>query len=152
MCQLVASGHIGCCIAYTERAAVALGRDVSLDIADSRLDESRGSRLVGRADVLVTSEEAKDVLVLLEVVDDAGVALVKGNIPLRVVRNDRCAGLAQVSNHVDVCRGQLRHAVIVVLRWVDGIHADDVGVDLLQVGNVPLAGITISQRVSVSGV
>jgi len=46
----------------------------------------------------------------------------------------------------------LRHAVIVVLGGVDSINANDVGVDLLQVGNISLAGIAVSQWVSVGGV
>lgn len=39
-----------------------------------------------------------------------------------------------------------------VLGGVDGINANDVGEDLLQVGNISLAGVAVSQWVSVGGV
>ena len=64
MRQLVAGRHVGCGIAYAKGLAVVLRRDVALDIADSCLDERCGCRLVVAADVLVSSKEAEDVLVL----------------------------------------------------------------------------------------
>ena len=39
-----------------------------------------------------------------------------------------------------------------VLCWVNGVHSDDVGVNLLQVWNVALASIAIRQWVSVGSV
>lgn len=39
-----------------------------------------------------------------------------------------------------------------VLRWIDGVHSQDVGVDLLQVRDIPPASIAVGQWVSVGGV
>lgn len=143
MRQLVAGGHIGCCIAYTEVGAVILVRNVGLCVADSSLDKCSSSSLVVGADVLVTSEEANDVLVLLQRIDDACVSLIQRDIPFWIIGFDRCAGLAQVGNHVDIRSRELGHAIIMVLGRVDGVHANDVCEYLLKVRNVALAGVTI---------
>jgi hypothetical protein len=38
----------------------------------------------------------------------------------------------------------------VVLARIDGVHADDVGVDLLEIRDVPLARVAIGERIGVA--
>lgn len=152
VCEFVAGGHVGCCIAHAQCAAVLLTGDVALGVADSCLDEGRSSRLVASAHVLIPSEEANDVLVLLQRIDDAGVSLVQCDIPLWVVGADRCRWLSKIGDNVDICAGELRHAVIVVFSRIDSIYAQNVGVDLLQVRDIAAAGVTVSERISVGRV
>lgn len=92
--EVVARGHVSCGIADAQGGAVGLRVDVALDVAHGGFDEGGGGRLVARGDVLIAGEEADDVLVFGEGVDDAGVALVEGHIPFWVVGLDGQLGLA----------------------------------------------------------
>ncbi|OSS46304.1 hypothetical protein B5807_08526 [Epicoccum nigrum] len=97
----------------TDRAVV-LALDVSLAVTDGSLDECRSQSVVGLVRDLVTSKETEGVVVLHQLIDDAGVAVVKGSGPLRIVAVDGVARLGQVSDNVDSGISKGVHALLVV--------------------------------------
>ena len=127
--------------------AVVLGLDVGLSVTDCCLDESAGERVVGLVGHLVTGEETESVVVLHQLVDDAGVTGEERRGPLCLVTVDRVAGLGQVCHNVDAGIGEGVHAVLVVLLGVDGIDTDRVGLELLEVLDVALAGSAVGKGV-----
>lgn len=152
MGELVAGGHIRRGVANTEGTAVLLAGYVGLGIANSRLDKGSRSSLVVCADILVPGKEANDILVLLQRVHYAGVSLIERDVPFGIVGLNRRARLPKISDDINVSGGELCHAIIVVLGRVDGVYTQDVGVDLLEVWDIALAGTAIGQRVRVAGV
>jgi hypothetical protein len=126
---------------------VVLGLDVSLGVADCSLDESAGQRVVRLVGHLVTGKETESVVVLHQLIDDVGVTGEEGSGPLRLLTVDRVARLGQVSNDVDASISESVHAVLVVLLGVDGIDTNCVGLELLEVLDVALAGGAVGKGV-----
>ena len=143
---LADGGAVVGCVADADGPVVLL-LDVRLHVAHGGFHEGDG---VGGADVvghLVAGEEAERVGVLGHQVHHGRVARVQRVVPRRVGPVDADVGRAQVGDDVDAGRLQRRHALVVVLGGVDGVHADGVGGQLRQVGDVALAGGAVGQRV-----
>jgi hypothetical protein len=134
-------------IADTEPAAKVLGLDVGLGVPDGGLDEGGGGGVGLVVGDLVAGEEADRVGELAEVVNDALVPGKEVRVPARVVALDRLARDAEVCYHVDARVGERVHAHLVVGLGVDGIHADSVGAQLLQEGDITHAACRVGQRV-----
>lgn len=131
-------GDIGGGVTDTD-GAVVLGLDVGLHVTHGGLDVGAGTGGVDAVGVLVTREEAQSVGVVGQRVDHAGVVVVQVNGPLRVAAVNGVVGGGQIRQHVDTCVGEQVHTGGVVRVWVDVVDTHHVGVEFLQVGQIPLA-------------
>lgn len=127
--------------------SVLLLLDVGLGVSDGSLNVG-GSVSVGNlVGDFVTGKETQDVGVVVESVDDGGVSLQQLDVPLRVGSVDRGVRLGQVSNDVDSGVIQHLHTFSVVQGGVQGVHSDDVCVQLLQVRDISLTSFDVAQWV-----
>lgn len=127
--------------------AVVLGLDVGLHVTHGGLDVGTGTGGVDTVGVLVTREEAQSVGVVGQRVDYAGVVVVQVNGPLRVAAVNGVVGGGQIRQHVDTCVGEQVHTGGVVRVWVDVVDTHHVGVEFLQVGQIPLADGLIGEGI-----
>lgn len=121
--------------------------DVGLGVTNGGLDVGRGGGVVDLVGDLVTSKETQDVGVVGELVDDSGVSGEQVDVPLGVVSVDGLVWLRQVGNDIDAGVGQCVHTLGVVERRVQCVHSDDVGLQLLHVGDVSGAHREVAQGV-----
>ena len=127
---------------------VALAANVGLHIPHRRLDIRHaigGSNAVGN---LVTSEEAEGIVITSQGIDDAGVPVVERELPGRVTSIDGDGRVGEIGDNVDARIRKKLHAVVMVGGRVNGVGTNDVGAQLLQVGNITLAGGLVGQRIS----
>lgn len=141
-------GHIGRGVAGGD-GAVAAGVDVVLDVTGDGADVRGGAGSLLVIDDLVTAEEEKGVGVVGEGVDSREdrlqVLLIVRLVGISTV--ERELGRVHVQGEVDARVGQEAHALIVVLRVVDGVHTDGVDAELLEVLDVPLETGDVDQGV-----
>jgi hypothetical protein len=97
---LTDSGNVSSGISDTHRA-VALLLDVLLHVPNSRLDEGTGIRRGNGIGYLITCEETNGVVVLGQLVDDAGVTGVKGSFPRGIASVNGLRGVGQIRDQVD---------------------------------------------------
>lgn len=114
--------------------------DIRLHVAHRSLDKRTSCRGVDRVRHLVAGKKPHRVVVLGHLVDHSRVPRIQRGVPLRIAAVDRLRRIRQVGDHVDACVGQRVHASRVVLVRVNGVHADRVGAQFLQEGDVSLAG------------
>lgn len=138
--------HIRGGISHAHRAIPFL-LDVGLHVANSGLDVRTGVR--GRHGVghLIAGEEPDGVVVLGQLIDDAGIPLVQIDSPRGIAAVDGLAGRRQVGDHVDASFGQQVHALGVVGRGIDVVCANHVGPQLLHQGDIALAGVDIGEGI-----
>lgn len=129
---------------------VVAATDVLTQITSDGLDigSSRGRRTV--IDNLVTGEESEGVLVAGESINSSEDVLeVDIVVRLRGLGTvDGVFGSVDIEHQVDASISQGIHALVVVLRVVDRVDTDGVQTELLELGNVTLATIGISDGVS----
>jgi hypothetical protein len=125
------------------------GVQVRLDVTGDSLDvrSAVGGSIV--VDDLVTREEQQGVVELGELLDGGEDALeVVGVVRLgRRSAVDRVLGGADVEGEVDASIGEGVHALLVVASVVDGVDADGVDAELLELGNVTLAASSVGDGI-----
>lgn len=141
-------GHIGGGVSGRD-GAVAAGVDVVLDVTGDSTDIRGGAGGLLVVDDLVAAEEKQGVGVVGEGVhggeDGLQVLLVVRLVGISTV--ERELGRVHVQGQVDARVGEEAHALIVVLRVVDGVHTDGVDAELLEVRDVPLETGDVDQGV-----
>lgn len=126
-----------------------LGLQVGTQVTSDGLDIGGG--LGGRTvvDNLVTGEESEGVGVTSELVDSSEdvlqVDVVVGDLGILTVQ--RVLGSVDIQNQVDTSLGEGIHALIVIGRVVDGVNTDGVQTEFLEVLDVTLATLGISNGV-----
>lgn len=136
-------------VTHGDRSVVLL-LEVGLSVSNGGLHVSRSNGVVGLVGNLVTGKETQDVGVVVESVHDGGVSLQQLGVPRRAVSVDGVLWLGQVGNDIDTGIVQRLHTLGVVLGGVQGVHSDDVGVQVLQVRNVSLTSVWVGQWVDVT--
>ena len=132
-----------------QRLTVALFLDVRFHVTNGGLDIGNGVGVVLVIGDFISGEETNDVGVFGKGIDDLGIASEQVGVPLGRVADDGFGRRGKIGNQVDTGVIQSLHALIVVLGWVEGVGPDDIGAQLSQVRNVPLAAVRIRQRVDV---
>lgn len=106
----VVSGRVSNC----QRLPVSLGLDVGLHVSRGGLDECSAGGLIRLIHHLVAGEKANHMIVLLECIDNAGVAGVLVDRPDGRVGCDGFVRRRQIRDDIDTGVGQLLHARIMV--------------------------------------
>lgn len=107
--------------------SITLLSDIRLRISHRGLHERQSVARLQSIGHLVTRKEAQHIRIVLERVDNRGVPLIQPIIPLwHLSINDLALATAQRRKHVYPRRRKLRHALRVVLRWIDGVRAHHV--------------------------
>ena len=132
-----------------EGGAVVLLGDVGLHVTDGGLDVGHGISVVDAVGNLVTGEETDDIGVAGESINDSGVTLEDVGVPHGVILLNGLGGGRQITDDVDTSVGQSAHTLVVGGVGVDGVSTDNVGAQLLQVGDITLAAVSIGQGVDV---
>lgn len=133
----------------TELASAEVSTHVTGDGLDVRSGLGGGTVV----DDLVTGEEGQGVVVLGELLhggeDVLEVDIVVGHLGLGTV--DGVLGGVDIENKVDAGLSEGSHALIVVLGVIDRVHTDGVQAQFLEVLDVTLATIGISNRIAEVG-
>jgi hypothetical protein len=126
--------------------------DVLLHVTGDSLDIRSGVGVVLCVDDLVTREEEEQVVVVGEGIngskDVLEVSVVVRSVQrLLVLTVKRVLGRVGIESKVDTRIIEHLHALVVVLRVVDGVDADGVNAERLEVGDIALQALEIQQRV-----
>ncbi|KAI6749128.1 hypothetical protein HG531_008075 [Fusarium graminearum] len=146
-------GNIGSGVTDGNLAKLA-SLDVVSHVTGDGLDVR--SRLVGVLLVvhdLVTGEESEGVLVLGEHLDSSKNTLDVGGIVRRAGGGtvDGVLGVVDIKDKIDASVVERLHALIVIGLVVDGVNANNVDAEFLEVLDITLADLGVGQRILVSG-
>ena len=132
-------GNVSGGVSHTN-GTVSLVADVGFHITDGSFDVGHGLSGSNTVSNFIASKEAESVVVTGHGVNDTGVAVVQGELPGRITAVDGDACVGEISNNVDASVGEKLHAIIVIGCRVNVVGTNDVGAQLLHVGDVALAG------------
>jgi hypothetical protein len=122
---------------------------VLADVTSDSLDIGCSYRGISIVDNLVTREESQGVRVLGELLDGRE-DILQIDVVVRFCGAgavERVLGGVDIKNEVDASISQCIHALLVTLVVIDGIDADGVQTQLLELGNITLASIWFRDRV-----